>query len=89
MADVANTIETIEDLKDVLCDAIEAYKSIKSPFTLLAALAGLAKSVSDLLAEFPAVMPELLELDADEAGEITKASYECIQSVITCLKGHE
>lgn len=87
MAGIENTLETIEDLEHVVVHGVEAFKAgVTSPVTALTALTKMITDGIDLAAEAELVLPELCDLDQEEAGKVGEASYVLVKNVLAAFK---
>lgn len=84
MASVAKTLETIDDVGELVVDVIAIVRRGVG----LGSVARLLEVVSDLTEladDAPKALPELVDLDAAEAGQIAAASYALIKKILASV----
>lgn len=86
---IDSTLKTIVDLKDTAVDGVALAKAAaRGPFGIGAVFAGVIKivgDVKDLVANAPAALPEMKDLDITEVGQIGSAAYDCVKAIIAAL----
>lgn len=86
MAGIARSVETIQDVGEIVVDLAVLMKhglGLGSISKLLAVLA----DVKELIADAQAALPELSDVDANEAGQLAAASYTQIKRIVAAVVG--
>ncbi len=86
MVNVAHTLQVFADLELIAVDIARVVKKGGSIWSLLPVLAEMLGAAKDLVAQAPLALPELKDLDAEEAGLLAKATYTLVKSVIDAAK---
>lgn len=86
---VDNTIETIEDVGNIGVDAIDLYRATvdKDPIDIGKAIVSLITNGIDAISESNEVLPELADLDQEEAGKVGAAAYAAIKKIVEKARG--
>ncbi len=82
---IAKTLETIGDLKVLAVDGIRLAKTGPFGLSLFTSLLKVVADVKELIADAPAALPELTDLDATEAGQVGSAAYDLVAGVIAAV----
>ena len=86
---ISNALKAIADLQAIAVDGVKLVKAFGRGAmglgAVLAAVFELAAAVKDLVADAPAALPELKDLDTAEAGQAGAAAYDCVKAVIAAL----
>lgn len=89
MLPVTNTLQTIADLQGLLLDAVKLEKDAKAGVlhfpAVLAGVLSIGGDIKALTAEAPQALPELKDLDANEAGQLAEASFGLVKAVLSAL----
>lgn len=86
MPSVVKSKEALSDLADLILIGVAAAKSGGSMISLLPHLWAAAGKVKELIDDSQNLLPELQDVDAQEAGELAAAAYSAIKKVIDGLK---
>lgn len=86
---IVHVIKTIADLQETAVDAIGLVQAAtRGPLgigAVFAAIVQVAGDVKALVADAPAALPELQDLDGAEVGQIGAAAYECVKAIMSAL----
>lgn len=86
---VTKTLETIADVQAVVVDGIALAKAAGKGAlgipALLSAVLKVAADVKEVVADAPAALPELKDLDASETGKVAEATYALVKAVVAAL----
>jgi hypothetical protein len=66
--------------------AIDIMRNGNNMFKNVAPLMALASNAKALVSDLPAVLPELRDLDQNEAAELAAAAYECFKGIVDRLQ---
>jgi hypothetical protein len=78
---IAHTLKMVSEIKGILIGAVDIAKhgiglgAVKEVFAMLSEVKG-------IIADAPAILPELKDLDSKEAGVLAEASYDLIKSLV-------
>lgn len=81
---VDNTLETIDDIGNIGADAIDLYRATKDkdPLDVGKAIVALITDGIDGISEAPEALPELADLDQEEAAKVGAAAYAAIKKIV-------
>lgn len=87
---ITQTLKTLADLQAVVVGAVKMAKDAKvggfgSWATLLSDVMRVATDVKTIVTDAPGALPELKDVDGEEAGQIATAAYECVKAVIAAI----
>lgn len=85
MAGIVKTLETFDDLGKLSVDLIAVFKGGGVRLGMLPTLLDMVTQISELIKDAPAALPELQELDAQEAAMIGGAAFSLVKKVIVAL----
>ncbi len=84
MVGITHTLKMLANIKEILIEVVALAKhgigigAVGQIFALLG-------QVKSLIAEAPAVLPEIKDLDAQEAGKLAEASYDLVKATIQAI----
>lgn len=83
---IDHTLESLEDLNIIIDRVIEL---VKGGLTLpkMGKVIELINASSDFIADLDDCLPELMDLDAGEAGRLTTKCYEIVKNAISKARG--
>ncbi len=82
---VGNTLEVIESLGTVAANAVGVLRG-KASWGDIGKLLSLLSEVKDIIAAAPGVLPELIDVDANEAAQLGRAAYEAVKRVVDATR---
>ncbi len=85
MAGIDKTLETFSDLSKLSVDVIAVIKSGGITFGSLPKILSMVSEISELMKDAPAALPELQDLDMNEAGQVGAAAFALVKSVIQAV----
>jgi hypothetical protein len=89
MSGIVSTLKTIAAIQSISIDAIKTAKDATGgPFKIVKLLGDVARigdDVKELVADAPAALPELKDIDASEAGQIAEASFGLVKAILAAL----
>lgn len=90
MAGIQKTLESIDDIEVIAVQAVKAVKALQAGglgayMKVLGCLFAATHGVNELLADGPAALPELKDLDAAEVAQLGGRSYQLVVSVLAAL----
>ncbi len=89
---IEKSLEVFSDLGLMAVSGVQIAKSFKNGIgigTILGSmtqLVALGKSVEELVKDLPAALPELVDLDGQEAARIGQAAYDLVRKVLEAVK---
>lgn len=81
---VVSAIKTIEVVSELVVDVVDLLKG--GLLGKVSKVVELVQDVTGLVAAAPDALPELLELDAEDAAKIGEASYRAVKKIVEKLK---
>jgi hypothetical protein len=81
---IDNTLKVLADLQIVSCDLIKVLKKGVG-LGSLKVLLGMLDEIKSIAVNAPKALPELNDIDKDEAGRIASASYVLVRAIIAAV----
>lgn len=81
MMGVEKTKEVFADLQAIVVDAIKISKSGMNVFSSMSNIVALMGDIKKLAVDAPQALPELMDLDQDEAAQVGQAAYVCFKRI--------
>lgn len=81
---VTRTLEVLQDVGNLVVVAIEVAKS--GPLGIASHLVELVSNAVELVKDLPGALPELVDLDASEVGQLGTAAYGLFQRAVAALR---
>jgi hypothetical protein len=91
MAGIVKSLESIDDIQEIAVSAVKAVKVLQGGgfgqyMKVLMLMFAAAQSAGELVHDGPEALPELKDLDAAEAGQLSARAYELVVAVLAALK---
>lgn len=85
MTTITNSMKIIADLQALIADVMDLLKAGVS-FSSIPKLLSMLALVKDMISAASNALPELSDLDAAEAGQLSQAAYALVLSIIAKAK---
>lgn len=85
MAGVEKTIETFDDLGNLAVSVISIVKAKGISFGTLPKLLDMLNQINELIKDAPLALPELADLDGQEAAQVGGAAFGLVKKVLSAV----
>ncbi len=85
MASIDNTLSVFSELSKLSLDGISIVKAGGLKLSELGKLLDVAIQIGKLVKDVPASLPELKDLDAQEAAQVGAAAFDLVKGIIVAI----
>lgn len=82
---IQKSLETLESIGNLSVDAIAIVKAGGFKLSVLPKILDALNQINELVKDAPAALPELADIDAQEAAQLGAASFALVKKVIVAI----
>lgn len=83
---IDHTQRVFVELSGIVISAIEILKNGNNVFKNVGPLMSLANNARGLVIDIPSVLPELRDLDEQEALQLAHSAYDCLKGIMDAIQ---